>query len=72
MICTRSLTQLRRKRYVSTILRSVATFSSERKALQRNRAAGMENAEQFDYLRDGVAENLTGEFSDFRHFPFAS
>lgn len=63
MICTRALSIISKRDVLSKRLRFVSTFNSQRKALQRNRAAKLDNHEQFDYLRNGIAEILAGKLS---------
>ena len=63
MLCTRSLCALSKRTLLCRRLRSVSTFNAQKKALQRNRAAKFDNHEQFDYLKDGIAEILAGELN---------
>jgi len=70
MICTRTLPALTRRNLLCARLRCVSTFNSQRKALQRNRAAKLQNHQQFDYLKDGIAEILADRITDIsRDFP---
>lgn len=77
MICTRDVSCITRRillshrlRHVYTTKRPMSTFNSKKKVLQRNRAAGLDNHHQYDYLKNGVAEILTERISDIsRDFP---
>ena len=68
MICVRELDALARRLVLSNFLRNVSTFSSQRKVLQKNRAAGFDNHAQYDYIKDGIAEILTGFYLNTRIF----
>ena len=72
MICTRALSIISKRDVLSKRLRFVSTFNAQRKALQRNRAAKLDNHEQFDYLRNGIAEILAGELNDAFFYSIAA
>ena len=72
MICTRALSILSKRDVLSKRLRFVSTFNAQRKALQRNRAAKLDNHEQFDYLRNGIAEILAGKLNDAFFYSIAA
>ncbi|XP_063685538.1 arginine-hydroxylase NDUFAF5, mitochondrial-like [Bolinopsis microptera] len=70
MFCSRTLSSISKRNLLCLRLRSVSTFNSQRKALQRNRAAKLPNHHQFDYLKDGIAEILADRITDIsRDFP---
>jgi len=70
MRCIRHLYRGVSKELANPPVQSLSTFNSKLKTLQRSRAARLPDHEQYDYVRNDIAEYLTDRISDIkRDFP---
>ena len=60
MFCIRNLSSPNARSLCAVREFAAATFNTKRKLLQRTRALKLPNHDQYDYLKEGIAEILTG------------